>query len=163
MATFERTFTMQEAPEQAQARFRNEIGPALHRMAFRLDKDQAGHLAFGVRYVGGRIFWLLPWTLWFTSAFWLWRKAVNQCVEVDFSPDTSGTKVELYGRTGADIRDLIYVLGRRGHWPENAEDPDWLPESSEDRFSEWNEAGEVDPREMDRITRRALKKARRLP
>jgi hypothetical protein len=33
---------------------------------------------------------------------------------------------------------------------------------SEDRLSEWD-GGEVDPSKMDRITRRALKKAGRLP
>ena len=149
---------MSDAPEEAQARFRSEIGPALHRMGFRLEDEQTGHLVYGVRYMGGKLFFG-----WVTVSLWLLRKLIRHRVEVDFDPNASGAKIELYGRTSRGVRDLINLLGRRGHWPENIDDPDWVPELPEDRLSEWDEADEVDPDNMDRITRRALKKAGRLP
>lgn len=160
MATIERSFSMQEAPEEAQARFVNELGPALHRMGFLLQAEEPGHLDFRVRFMGGWLF-LNIWT----AMFWLSRKVLGHHIEVDFDPDDSGTKVTLYGRTGGDIRGDINVLGRRGHWPLNMDDPRWVPTTAEDHYSEWDEADEAEtlPEEMDRITRRALKKAGRLP
>jgi hypothetical protein len=158
VASFERSFRMSEDPKAAQARFSSEIGPALHRMGFRLDVEQPGHLAFGARYMGGFLF-----LGWVTGAFWLWRKLMRHRVEVEFNADASGTMVELYGRTGGGMRDLINLLGRHGHWPETLDDRDWIPALPDDRLREWNSADELDPQQMDRITRRALKKAGRLP
>jgi hypothetical protein len=158
MATFEQTFTMQEAPEEAQARFVIELGPALHRMGFLLQAEEPGHLDFRVRYMGGLLF-LSIWT----AMFWLSRKALGHHIEVDFDPDDSGTKVTLSGRTGGDVRGDINVLGRRGHWPENMDDPDWMPTVPADPLREWDEMDTEAPEELGRITRRALKKAGRLP
>lgn len=158
MAAIERTFTMQEAPEQAQARFRDELGPALHRIGFRLHVEEPEHLKFTVRYMGG---WLFLGIL--TGMFWLSRKVRNHHIEVDFDPDGTGTRVTLYGRAQRPIRDSANVLGRRGHWPENMDDPDWGPTTPDDPLCEWDAMDAEAPEEVDRITRRALKKAGRLP
>jgi hypothetical protein len=155
MARFERTFTMCEQPDQAQTRFRDELGPALNRVGFRLDRDEPGHLVFPPRYMGGVLF-----LGWVTGIYWLWRKSMNHRLEADFDPAPGGTTVTVYGRTGGGLCDPISRLGRRGHWPENMDDPDWLPSVAEYDLAQWDIE---DPREMDRITRRALKKAGRLP
>jgi hypothetical protein len=40
---------------------------------------------------------------------------------------------------------------------------DWLPASAEDRYGEWDQVEGEATQDMDRVTRRALKKAGRLP
>lgn len=161
MARLDRTFVMEESPTDAQARFRKEIGQALDTMGFKLVTDVPAHLAFQVRYMGGVLFIGL-----ITLMVWLWRKARGYNVEVDFTQNESGTRVEIYGKTPGDVAALINVLGRQGHWPSNPQDPAWVaegvPESPSDELSSWDDT-DIDPSQLDRVTRRALRKAGKLP
>lgn len=96
------------------------------------------------------------------AAFWAWRKIMKHRIEISFAPDASGTKVTLTGRAGGGIPRMIDNLGREGHWPENMADRDWVPITPDDGLTEWDEQV-ANPQEMDRIARRALKKAGRIP
>jgi hypothetical protein len=163
MAAIERSFIMQEAPEEAQARF-HELDPTLHRMGFKLGAEEPGHLAYVARFVGRHVWWIIyGLLLWALALWWLWRRVMKHRIAVDFDQEESGTKVTLYGRTGGGIRKSIDLLGREGHWPENMTDRDWVPTIPDDPLCKWDEMGAEAPEEMDRITRRALKKAGRLP
>lgn len=158
MTVLDRSFAMTEPPADAQGRFEREIGGALHRMGFRLTDSDFGHLRFGVRYWGGAM-----WFGWLTVAFWLWRKLMGHAIEADFEADGPGTKVSVYGKAPGDIAALVNLLGRSEHWPANREDPDWLPAlaDAELETDEWDDP-DIDHNELDRVTRRALKKQGRL-
>jgi len=154
MPRLDRSFAMEETPTEAQARFRDEVGQALHAMGFRLDVDTPGHLEFHVRYQRG-VLWtgLVP-------------KASRHNVAADFTDDDQGTKVDISGTAPGDLAALINVLGRQGHWPSNRGDPGWvaegMPESPQDDLASWDDT-EIDPSQLDPITRRALRKAGKLP
>jgi hypothetical protein len=164
MPTIERGFSMQEAPEQAQARL-HELDATLHRLGFKPRAEEPGRQAWTARLMWkSPVLFLTPLYVWVAATFWVWRKAMKHRIGIAFAPDESGTKVTLTGRAGGGIPAMIDNLGRERHWPENMTDRDWVPTIPEDRYSEWDEADEAEaPEEMDRITRRALKKAGRLP
>jgi hypothetical protein len=162
MARFERTFRMQEGPKQAQVRL-HELDATLHRIGFKPLVEEPGHIAWTARfYALTPILLLSALLLWAAIIFWVWRKMMKHRVEIDFAPDASGTKVTLTGRAGGGIPGMMNNLGCEGHWPENMVDRAWVPTPPDDRLAAWDDEA-VDPQEMDRITRRALKKAGRLP
>lgn len=160
MASLDRSFVMDGSPHEAQERFRDEVGTALQTMGFRLVVDIPGHLEFDVRYMGG-----ILWLGLISGIVWLWRKARGYMIEADFMRDDSRTKVEIYGKAAGDVAALINVLGRQGHWPSNPHDPTWvaegLAEPAPDELASWDDE-EINPAELDRTTRRALRKAGRL-
>jgi hypothetical protein len=168
MARIERSFQMAEPPGEAQDRFHAELGPSLHRFGFRLRLDEPEHLVFRPRYMGLKVWLLGPTVLGlFMVIWWGFRLMMGQRVEVEFSERATGSAIEIYGRASRGIADLIDMLGRKGHWPANREDPEWLPVPEElvnEQDSAWDDADleGIDPSQLDRITRRALKKAGRL-
>jgi hypothetical protein len=152
---------MQEGPVRAQERF-HELDATLYRVGFKPRAEQPGSQAWTARLMWKSPILLLSFIfVWVAALFWIWRKVMKHRIEVTFEPDASGTKVTLTGRAGGSICSTIDKLGREGHWPENMEDRDWVPTTPADPYAEWED--EADPQEMDRITRRALKKAGRLP
>lgn len=162
MTTVDRSFSMSGEPAAAQAAFRRELEPSLKRAGFRLDQERPGHLRYGVGYtLGERPFWLLL-TGWLTTVSWLARLALGRRIEVAFHETAGKTRVELFGRTGAGLAHAIGLLGRAGHWPNSADDPDWMIEADEDPLAEWDEMEHIDLSAEDRITRRALKRSGRL-
>jgi hypothetical protein len=150
---------MEAPPEEAQRRFRAEIGRSLRDMGFRLEDDEPGHLAYGTKYAMVGLVWL-----GFLVA--LWRMLSGHRIEVDFTAAERGCEVEIYGRSGRSVNDSVNLLGRNGHWPTNPDDPAWvlagIEQSSDDPYSQWDEVDDVDLQDLDRITRRALKKSGRL-
>ncbi len=159
---------MEAPPAEAQAQFRDQIGAAFDRMGFRLVEETPGQLTFAVRYLGGvRWFFFIPVVGWALFALWLWRKVSAQRIEVGLVPADSGTTVAVYGKAAGDVAGLVNLLGRQGHWPSNREDPDWIAEGAgapgDDPYRAWDEVGDIDPTELDRTTRRALRKAGKLP
>jgi hypothetical protein len=142
----------------------HELDATLYRVGFKPRAEGPGHQAWTARLMWkGPILFLIPFYLLFWAGlFWAWRKLMRHRVAVDFTPDASGTAVTLTGRAGGGIPAMIDALGREGRWPENMADRDWVPTVPDDRLADWDDE-EADPEEMDRITRRALKKAGRLP
>ena len=162
MARFERTFRLQEGPESAQARL-HELDATLRRLGFKPRAEEPRRQAWTARLMWkSPVLFLTPLYWWIAALFWLWRKVMKHRINVDFAPDASGTKVTLTGRAGGGIPTMIDNLGRERHWPENMADRDWVPTTPDDRLADWD-SEEANPEEMDRITRRALKKAGRLP
>src|SRR4051794_31043938 len=120
MARIDHSFAMQEQSADAQARFQEEIGPALHRLGFQQWSAMPEHLEYSVRYMtlfGSAqstgvtvLLWLLfPLWLWFTVAIWLFRLLMGQRVEMDFDTGETGTRVDVYGKAPRGIVDMIEV------------------------------------------------------
>ena len=124
-------------------------------MGFRVRREEPGALEFPARflYIAGNYSWIIL----------LIRQIRGEVVGVHFSPASVGTTVEITGRAGRGIRRMISVLGDNDHWPANLDDDDWLPTPTDHSYDEWDDLDEVDPDQLDRITRRALKSAGRLP
>jgi hypothetical protein len=113
VARINRTFTMQETSEQAQARFAEEIGSVLHRAGgFRLYMRQPGHLAYsdGIRD-----------PLAFAGAdgveYSLLRRMLAHRIKVDFRREGTRTKVTVEDRARGS-RAVMKMLGQPGQWPE---------------------------------------------
>lgn len=149
MATLANSFQMPEQPDEAQARFQGELGPVLHRMGFRLRDVQPGRLEFVPRFIS--LLQFLP------------RKARGETVAVDFLGEPTGTAVRVSGKATGGIKKLVSHLGEEAHWPANVDDKDWLIVARNDSFTEWDQVEDIDPTQLDPITRRALKRAGRLP
>jgi hypothetical protein len=154
---------MDEPPDEAQKRFREQIGEALHEMGYRLQSDESGHLAFRTRYriENAVLFGIL------SLPSWIWCKALGYRIEIGFLSDSRGTTVDIYSKTGTGLATALSLLGRPGHWPSNPQDPDWLPRLTDedfdrDPYADWD-GMEIDPNQLDPTTRRALRKSGRLP
>lgn len=165
MASISRTFLMAEPAEEAQQRFKGELMPGLDELGFTLRDDASGHLVYGPRGAGGRVAAasvLAPVVGVLAAGSAAWRSTKGHRLEVDFTATESGCKVEIYGVAGSRTVERINLLGRNGHWPATLNDPDWpAPFEVSDELIEW-EGENIDPKSLDRITRRALKRAGRL-
>jgi hypothetical protein len=167
MPPLSRTFEMPIAVGEAQERFTRELESAFLGYGFRLREVTDGHLVFTV---GGRRdpslvagFAASPLLMSVAGAgIRGGRSLAGRRIEVDFTPLQDGCRVEVYGRAGGRVRDAVLALGRNGHWPTNVDDPLWQPPlDTKPDLSEWDDE-DIDPSELDRITRRALKKSGRL-
>jgi hypothetical protein len=117
MAKVDHTFLMQQAPEQAQSMFVDEIASELHRKAgLAMCKDEPGHVLFndGIvepdGLVGGR-----------RSDPDLYSgllEVTGHHLHVDFEPEGLGTKVRVHGHVERAVRDGIDLFGQPGRWPE---------------------------------------------
>ncbi len=135
MAHVDRSFRMEDPPEEAQRRFEEEIGWELHRdEGFALVREQPGSL----RYSDGRAdelsdeesFELPPSPgpgyvhMEITprnateGAYVGLRELVARKIKVELTPDGAGTLVHIHGHAEGRLRDAIELLGTPGHWPE---------------------------------------------
>jgi hypothetical protein len=106
---------MQEAPEQAQARFLSDIAPDLQRLGgFALYKQQPGRLAFSDGRVDSTA--IEEGTIHAPL-----RRVFAHRIRVDFQAAGAGSRVTLRGGTTRDIRRAIGRLGEPGRWPEQTE------------------------------------------
>jgi hypothetical protein len=140
MAHFERTFHMDYPPEQAQALFLRDVGPAFaHDAEFLLQHEQPGELLFSEGDLGlppGPLDEGLPFgnkeidAAELTASLSRNRgrpdglaRAFAAHIKVEFTTEGEGTRVELKGHAEHDLREAIDRLGTPGHWPETANDP----------------------------------------
>jgi len=140
MAHFERSFHMDYPPEQAQAMFLRDVGPAFAQDAeFLLQHEQPGALLFSEGDLGlppGPLDEGLPFGNKEIDAAELsaspsrfrgrpdgLARAFAAHIKVEFTPEGEGTHVELKGHAEHELRAAIDRLGTPGHWPETAEDP----------------------------------------
>lgn len=140
----------------AQERFRDELGPQIKRMGFKLARDEPGLLVYEVSYVVGSRTLMWVATSWLTILYWLRRRLARQRIEISFEPDGESTGVHIYAHVGRRVARALDALGRPGHWPDDAEDPDWITIPAAD--DSW--VDEVDMATADRMTKRAAKRAR---
>jgi hypothetical protein len=119
VARIDRTFSMQMAPEQAQALFASDIAPELHRAGgFVRYKEEPGYLAFSDGIVD-------PMAFAGRDGFdySMLRRLLAHRIKVDFVQEVAGTRVTVRGSAALEIRDAINRLGQAGHWPSNRDDP----------------------------------------
>ena len=147
MAKVERTFHMDYAPDQAQALFLLDVGPAFAQDAkFLLQHEKPGELRFSEGDLPAG-----PGPSDEPALFS--QQAIEQVAEggapraedaarlrarvtptglsrafaphikVEFTPEGNGTHVEITGHAEHELRDAIGRLGTPGHWPETANDP----------------------------------------
>jgi hypothetical protein len=131
MAKVDHTFTMEQAPEQAQRRFVDEIASELHKKAgLAMCKDEPGHVMFndgivdpddlvegapmndtGLHLGGARM----------NNDAELYsglRELTGHRLYVDFEPEGSGSRVKIHGHVERKVRDGIDPFGQPGRWPE---------------------------------------------
>ncbi len=140
MAHLERTFHMDYPPEEAQALFLRDVGPALAADAeFLLQHEHPGELLFSEGDLGlspGPLDEGLPFgnreidAAEFSASRARYRgppdglaRAFAAHIKVEFTADGEGTLVEVKGHTERKLRDAMEKLGTAGHWPETANDP----------------------------------------
>jgi len=140
MAHLERTFHMDYPPEQAQALFLRDVGPAIAQDAeFLLQHEHPGELLFSEGDLGlppGPLDEGLPFgnreidSAEVSAARGRLQgrpdglaRAFAAHIKVEFKPDGEGTRVEIKGHAEHELRDAIDRLGTSGHWPETANDP----------------------------------------
>jgi hypothetical protein len=140
MAHLERTFHMDYPPEQAQALFLRDVGPALAQDAeFVLQHEHPGELLFSEGDLGlppGPLDEGLPFgNKELASADVAaagfghlgtpdgLARAFAAHIKVEFTADGQGTQVEIKGHAEHKLRDAIDRLGTTGHWPETVNDP----------------------------------------
>jgi len=122
MTKIDYSFTMLEAPEQALARFRDDMSGELDRKAeFTLFKEQPGQLHYtqggdnedfrslGYRHRGE------------DEALEFGRLETSRRLTVTFAPAGSGSSVHIEGHCEGEIRKGLEDLGTPGHWPEGRE------------------------------------------
>ncbi len=129
MAKIDHSFHMDEPPPAAQERLEDEIGWELHRdEGFVLVKDTPGEL----RYSDGSVdrgsdetaFPApdgAPARLGFRDDMPLYsalREIASRRIQVELTPDRTGTLVRIHGHGEGRLRDAVERLGTPGHWPE---------------------------------------------
>lgn len=123
---------MQEAPEQAQQRFEEELGWELHRdEGFVAVREQPGEIDYSDGVIderadeqalpdgpltasGGLVGHRGP-TI---SAYAGLRELLAHRIKVELTADGEGTLVRIHGHAEGRLRDAIERLGTPGHWPE---------------------------------------------
>jgi hypothetical protein len=113
------SFSLSDAPEQAQAWFIREIAPELQRIGgFGLDKEKPGLLLFTdrpadpVAFSGGD-----------GMDYSLLSSVFPRRIHVDFAQDVSGTRIAVRGTVGRDMRESVgNLLPRAKYWSEDEED-----------------------------------------
>jgi hypothetical protein len=140
MAHLQRTFHMDYPPEQAQALFLRDVGPALAADAeFLLQHEHPGELLFSEGDLGlppGPLDEGLPFgnreidAAEFSASPARYRgppdgieRAFAAHIKVEFTAEAGGTLVEVKGHAERKLRDAMEKLGTAGHWPETANDP----------------------------------------
>jgi hypothetical protein len=132
MAKIDHSFHMEEAPEQAQQRFEDELGWELHRDGgFAAVKEKPGEIDYsdGVvddvsdedAFPGGplaRSGGLVGHGGPSSAAYGGLRELLARRIKVELTPDGSGTLVHIHGHAEGPLRDAIQRLGTPGHWPE---------------------------------------------
>ncbi len=143
MAHFERTFHMDHPPDQAQALFLRDVGPAFAQDAeFLLQHEQPGELLFSEGDLGlppGPLDEGLPFgnreihaaetstaTRRFGGGPDGLARAFAAHIKVEFTPDGEGTRVELKGHAEHSLRQAIDRLGTPGHCARDRERPTLL-------------------------------------
>jgi hypothetical protein len=102
------------ASGQAQERFKNEVGPQLHRVGeFALCRNQPGTLIYSDGVVdpvafGGRDGY----------DYSILRRLTARRLRVSFEPVATGTTITIRGHAERTIRDAINRLGEPGQWPQ---------------------------------------------
>lgn len=159
MAQLGYSFVMQEPPAEAAARFGSELGVTLQRMGFKPAESSADHLVYVPRSGAG---WIPVLGLGLLYV-WVARRLLGHRIDVAFLADEERCRVEITGRAPRGVSDQLRLLGLSSHWPANRDDPIWLPEATDDPYADWDDASAEDLELSDRTTRRALRKAGRLP
>jgi hypothetical protein len=117
VAKIDHAFSMPGTIGEAQARFVEDIAPALHRLGqFALYRQTPGYIAFSDGLVD-------PMTLSRDGGLYaLGRRLFAHKIKVDFADEGAGTRVTVRGGAPRDIRDEIVLLGCPGHWPQTEPD-----------------------------------------
>jgi hypothetical protein len=136
MAKIERSFHMDYAPDQAQALFLRDVGPAFAQDAeFLLQHEKPGELRFSegdlpagpgpsdeTPMLSEQVIEAASPRRYQGPSTGISR-AFAAHIKVEFTPEGDGTHVEITGHAEHELRDAIDRLGTPGHWPETANDP----------------------------------------
>ena len=123
MARVRRSFTMNVAPEQAQAMFVRDLAFDLHRgdgLVLYAEAPGCCRFSSGATIIDGE-----PYnnTIRLGGIFSLFsRPGSGDHLKVEFLPDPLGTRVQLSGRVLGDFRTFLEALGTDAHWPATAGD-----------------------------------------
>jgi hypothetical protein len=123
MAKVDRSFHMDETPEQAQRRFEEEIGWELHKdEGFAAVRELPGEIDYSDGVVDEqsdeRAFPAARGRGESAAAYGGLRELLARRIKVELTPDGAGTLVRIHGHAEGRLRDAIELLGTHGHWPE---------------------------------------------
>jgi hypothetical protein len=122
MTKIDYSFTMLEAPEQALARFRDDMSGELDRKAeFTLFKEEPAKLHYTQGGDNEDFESLGPRRRGEDEVLEFGRLETSRRLTVTFASEGSGSSVRIQGHCEREIRKGLEALGTPGHWPEGRE------------------------------------------